>query len=180
MPFWNVGTTNEIAVIVNVMWRIARALINALEVAGEGKIMKPIRKASVTFRYIELSQNQKRAVCAFVRGLSVWILVPHALKTTCHTHVHCDNYIPACQANPSKVTIRNFSCRKIRMACETKNNCPSLPFFASQYAHMCSKNNSPAQIQCSKFVDYTQRGARNMQTRTNKLCETHTNMSKTN
>ena len=34
------------------------------------------------------------------------------LETTCHTHVHCDNYIPACQANPPKVTICNFSCQK--------------------------------------------------------------------
>ena len=49
------------------------------------------------------------------------MLVPHVLKTTYQTHVHCDNYIPACQANPSKVTIRNFLCRKIRMAFETRD-----------------------------------------------------------
>ena len=41
----------------NVMCRIARALINAV---GEGKIMKVIRKAPVTFRYMELRQNQER------------------------------------------------------------------------------------------------------------------------
>ena len=40
------------------------------------------------------------------------MLVPHALKITCHTHVHCDNYIPACQTNPSKVTIRNILARE--------------------------------------------------------------------
>ena len=33
----------------NVMWRIVRVLINALEAAGEGKIMKVIRKAPVAF-----------------------------------------------------------------------------------------------------------------------------------
>ena len=49
------------------------------------------------------------------------MLVPHVLKTTCHTHVHCDNYISACQANLSKVTILNFLRRKIRMAFETSN-----------------------------------------------------------
>ena len=43
-------------------------LINALDAAGEGKIMKAIRKAPVTFGYMELRQNQERAVRTFVRG----------------------------------------------------------------------------------------------------------------
>ena len=47
-------------------------LINALEAAGEGKIMKAIiiRKAPITFGYIELHQNQEKAVHAFSRGLN--------------------------------------------------------------------------------------------------------------
>ena len=67
MPFWNVGTTNEIAVIV---WRIVRALINALEgqAVVEGKIMKAIRKVPINFGYMELYQNQERAVHEFMRG----------------------------------------------------------------------------------------------------------------
>ena len=77
----------------------------------EGKITKAITKAPVIFGYMELCQNQERAVYAFVRGsndgLRVCMLVTHALKTTCHTHVHCDNYIPAYPANPSKVTHRS-------------------------------------------------------------------------
>ena len=32
--------------------------------------MKAIRKAPVTFGYMELCQNQERAVCVFVRGLN--------------------------------------------------------------------------------------------------------------
>ena len=47
-----------------------RVLINALEAAGKGNIMKAIRKAPVTFGYMKLRQNQERAVCAFVRGLN--------------------------------------------------------------------------------------------------------------
>ena len=114
MPFWNVGTTSEILLqsLSNVTQRI--------EAAREGKIMKAIRKATVTF---ELCQNQERAVhvCERLEQTMGYVrmLIPHALKTTCHTHVHCDNYIPVCQANPSKVTIHNFSRLKIRMACET-------------------------------------------------------------
>ena len=44
------------------------ALLNALEAAGEGKIIKAIMKAPVTFGYMELHQNQERTVRAFVRG----------------------------------------------------------------------------------------------------------------
>ena len=39
--------------------RIARAFINALE-AADGKIMKAIRKAPVTFGYMELCQIRAR------------------------------------------------------------------------------------------------------------------------
>ena len=50
-------------------------------------------KEGVTFGYMELCHNLERAVCVFVRGSkNGYGLVLHALKTTCHTHVHYDNY----------------------------------------------------------------------------------------
>ena len=52
--------------------------------------MKAIRKAPVTFGFMELCQNQERVVCTVVRGSNAGLCLnvcAHALKTTCHTRV---------------------------------------------------------------------------------------------
>ena len=69
------------------------------------------KEGSRYFGYMELCQNQEKAVRAFVRGLNNGLHLntcSACVKTTCHTHVHFDNYIPVCQAKPTKVTILIF------------------------------------------------------------------------
>ena len=51
-------------------------------------------------------------------------------KTSCHTHVHCDNSIPAYQANPaSKATIRNQTIRNFSW---------DYPFPLLKFTRVCS------------------------------------------
>ena len=94
-------------------------LINALVAVGEGKIMKAIRKAPVTFGYMELHQNQEKAVRVFVRGSNDRLCLNASAFVKNHVILMCIAIITFQRAK-QKVTIRNFSCRKICMACETR------------------------------------------------------------
>ena len=104
-----------------------QALINALEAArlGEGKIMKVSYKEGSRYFWIHgtLSEPGKDSIMCICERLHE-VLHLNVCSTCVKNHISyscaCDNYIPACQANPSKVTIRNFSCWKIRMACENR------------------------------------------------------------